>query len=58
MGKLTFTETGWADYLFWQMQDKKTLRKINELLKAIDRDNFGGIGKPEPPHLPCRGRTN
>ena len=48
MGKLTFTESGWADYLYWQTQDKKTLRKINDLLKAIDRDGFSGIGKPEP----------
>ena len=48
MGKLTFTESGWADYLYWQAQDKKTLRKINDLLKAIDRDGFSGIGKPEP----------
>ncbi len=48
MGKLIFTETGWADYLYWQTQDKKTLRKINDLLKAVDRDGFSGIGKPEP----------
>ena len=48
MDKLTFTESGWADYLYWQAQDKKTLRKINDLLKAIDRDGFSGIGKPEP----------
>ena len=34
--------------MYWQAQDKKTLRKINDLLKAIDRDGFSGIGKPEP----------
>ena len=48
MSKLTFTESGWAEYLYWQTQDKKTLKKINELLRDIDRNNFSGIGKPEP----------
>ena len=48
MSKLTFTESGWAEYLYWQMQDKKTLKKINELLRDIDRNNFSGIGKPKP----------
>ena len=48
MSKLTFTESGWAEYLYWQVQDKKTLKKINELLRDIDRNNFSGIGKPEP----------
>lgn len=45
----TWTEQGWDDYLFWQMQDKKTLRKINDLIKDIERNGPGvGIGKPEP----------
>ncbi len=45
----TWTESGWEDYLFWQGQDKKTLRKINELIKDIERSGFSaGIGKPEP----------
>ena len=48
MSKLVFTEQGFADYLFWQTQDRKTLKKINALLKDIDRNNFEGIGKPEP----------
>lgn len=48
MSKIIFTEDGWQDYLFWQLQDKKLLKKINELLKDISRDNFNGIGKPEP----------
>ena len=48
MSKLIFTETGWADYLYWQTQDKKALKKINELLRDIDRNRFLGIGKPEP----------
>jgi toxin YoeB len=43
-----FSECGWEDYLYWQKQDKKMLQRINQLLKDIDRDPFGGIGKPEP----------
>ncbi len=38
----------WEDYLYWQKQDKKTLKRINELLKDIDRNGYSGIGKPEP----------
>ncbi len=38
----------WADYLYWQMQDKKTLKRINLLLKDILRNPYEGIGKPEP----------
>lgn len=38
----------WEDYLYWQKSDKKILRKINELIKAIIREPFSGIGKPEP----------
>lgn len=41
-------EEAWADYLYWQTQDKKTLKKINNLLKDIDRNGYIGIGKPEP----------
>ena len=41
-------ESAWADYLYWQTRDKKTLKKINELLKDIDRNGYAGIGKPEP----------
>ena len=47
MRKSWFDEA-WEDYLDWQKQDKKTLKKINTLLKEVDRDPFGGIGKPEP----------
>jgi toxin YoeB len=43
----TFSDAAWEDYLYWQSQDKKTLKKINALLRDIDRDPFGGIGKPE-----------
>lgn len=43
-----FTDIGWEDYLYWQTEDRKTLRKINTLLKAIERNGNEGIGKPEP----------
>ncbi|MEM7355066.1 MAG: Txe/YoeB family addiction module toxin [Acidobacteriota bacterium] len=45
---LKFAETAWEDYLYWQTRDRKTLRRINNLIKAIQRDPFVGIGKPEP----------
>ena len=38
----------WDDYLYWQKQDKKTLKRINLLIKDIVRNEFTGIGKPEP----------
>lgn len=38
----------WEDYLYWQKQDKKTLRRVNQLLQDIDRNGYSGIGKPEP----------
>lgn len=43
-----FTSNGWEDYIYWQTEDKKTLKKINTLLKDIDRNDNEGIGKPEP----------
>lgn len=42
------TDIGWEDYLYWQTEDRKTLRKINTLLKDIERNGNEGIGKPEP----------
>lgn len=45
--KLTFTESGWADYLWFQETDKKLLKKINALIKDIKRSPFDGLGKPE-----------
>jgi toxin YoeB len=45
---LEFTPESWDDYLYWQKNDKKLLRRINELLKDIQRNPFEGIGKPEP----------
>lgn len=47
MNNLTFAPIAWDEYLYWQMQDKKTLRRINQLLKDIQRNSFEGIGKPE-----------
>lgn len=38
----------WEDYLYWQAQDKKTLKRINQLLQDIERNGHTGIGKPEP----------
>jgi toxin YoeB len=43
-----WTDDGWADYVYWQTQDRKTLKRINALLADIDRHPFSGIGKPEP----------
>lgn len=43
-----FTDIGWEDYLYWQTEDRKTLRKINMLLKDIERNGNEGFGKPEP----------
>ena len=43
-----FTDIGWEDYLYWQTEDRKTLRKINTLLKDIERNGNEGTGKPEP----------
>ena len=45
---ISFTANGWKDYLYWQTQDKKTLKKINNLIKDCQRDPFSGAGKPEP----------
>jgi len=43
-----WTDYAWNDYLHWQSQDKKTLKRINDILKDMDRHPFTGIGKPEP----------
>lgn len=47
MSNFVFLPEGWEDYLYWQAQDKKTLRRINQLLQDILRNNFEGLGKPE-----------
>ncbi|MCK4792869.1 MAG: Txe/YoeB family addiction module toxin [Desulfobacteraceae bacterium] len=46
--KIIFSEHAWEDYLYWQRSDKKTLRRINILIKEIMRAPFQGMGKPEP----------
>ena len=46
--KLKWDEEAWSDYLYWQTQDKKTLKRINTLLNDAMRSPFEGIGKPEP----------
>ena len=46
--RLIWEDRAWDDYLFWQGQDKKTLKRINSLLKDIERNTFDGLGKPEP----------
>lgn len=46
--KVVFAEEAWSDYLYWQETDKKMLKRINELIKAIGREPFAGIGDPEP----------
>ena len=44
---ITFNDTSWNEYLFWQTNDKQKLNKINDLLKDISRSPYEGIGKPE-----------
>lgn len=46
--RLIFSEHAWEDYLYWQRTDKKTLRRVNQLIKEIQRTPCEGIGKPEP----------
>lgn len=46
--RLLWEERAWEDYLYWQTQDKKTLKRLNTLIKDIQRSPFEGIGKPEP----------
>ena len=46
--RILWDERAWEEYLSWQVQDKKMLKRINALLKDIQRSPFDGIGKPEP----------
>ena len=46
--RINFTVTGWSDYLNWEWQDKKILKRINNLIEDIERNGHNGIGKPEP----------
>lgn len=45
---LSWTDEAWKDYLYWQKQDKKTLKRVNKLIIDVKRSRFEGIGKPEP----------
>ena len=45
---LKFTPSAWADYVYWQGQDRKTLRRLNALINEALREPFVGTGKPEP----------
>ena len=46
--KILWDERAWEEYLSWQTEDRKTLKRINTLIKDIQRNPFEGIGKPEP----------
>jgi toxin YoeB len=46
--RIVFSKNAWEDYTSWQTEDKKTLKKINSLIKDIQRSSCDGIGKPEP----------
>lgn len=48
MMRITFSRNSWEEYTSWQVDEKQMLRKINELIKDIQRHPFEGIGKPEP----------
>lgn len=45
---IIWQDDAWDDYLYWQTQDKKTLKRINQLIKDIERNGNNGIAKPEP----------
>ncbi|GJI98501.1 hypothetical protein RugamoR57_52190 [Duganella caerulea] len=47
MRNVKFTDEAWTGYLYWQTQDRKTLKRINDLIRDAQRDPFTGIGKPE-----------
>ena len=46
--KKVWFEEAWEDYVYWQTQDKKTLKRVNQLLQDISRNSNTGLGKPEP----------
>ena len=52
---IRFHPRGWEDYLYWQQTDKAMLRKVNQLIEAIRREPFSGLGKPEPLRHDLRG---
>jgi toxin YoeB len=46
--RLVFSDGAWGDYLYWQKHDRKMVERINSLIKAVMREPFSGVGKPEP----------
>jgi toxin YoeB len=52
---IQFSPKGWEDYLYWQETDKRTLKKLHELMKDVSRSPYEGIGKPEPLKHALRG---
>jgi toxin YoeB len=52
---IAFEDAAWADYLFWQQNDKAVLHRVNALVRDIQRDPFAGIGKPEALKLNLSG---
>lgn len=48
MSNLVFTSNAWEDYLYWQTEDRKTLKRINQPINDIERNGYEGTGKPEP----------
>jgi toxin YoeB len=46
--KVTFSDDGWEDYLYWQVQDRRIVKRVNQLIEDISRNENDGIGKPEP----------
>ena len=46
--KKVWSDEAWEEYLYWQTQDRKIIKKINNLIKGIDRNGYHCIGKPEP----------
>lgn len=48
MNNISFLPAAWQDYLYWQTHDKRTLKRINQLIQDIIRNGYDGIGKPEP----------
>jgi len=47
MSNINFKDDAWVDYLYWQTEDKKTLKRINIIIKDIERNRYEGLGKPE-----------
>ena len=59
MSEKIWSDEAWEDYLYWQLQDKKTLKRINQLVKDIERNGcMTGIGKPEPLSGDLQGEFN